>query len=378
VIRTVSIYVALKDLVMLPLMATCSEVFNAHAVWAHENQTYNKNKAHHALYQSLRQKHPDLPSAYLQSMRDTAMEATKALKFKHTPKKKPTSSIRLDKRTCTLRGRQFSFSTLDKREKLLLSFSEYHRSIVDQGKFKAATISRERTTGRYKLNLVFELETPPQIMQDNLTVGIDRGIKNIATLSDGTNFSGKETNKVRRKYLFVKRALQKKGTWSAKRRLKSLSGREKRFIRDANHCLTKQLVKMPFTNFVVEDLSGIRNKRRGKKMNKLLSNWPYHQMELFLYYKLEAVGKQMHYVDARYTSQRCNRCGHISKSNRTKGRFGCVLCGHEDLADLNASRNIRDLFLSSHSYEKQAEKVNQPNADGLNQTASPQPCAEGC
>ena len=49
-------------------------------------------------------------------------------------------------------------------------------------------------------------------------------------------------------------------------------------------------------------------------------------------------------MNPRYTSQRCNQCGFISKSNR-KGQsiFKCKECGYELNADLNASRNISDL-----------------------------------
>ncbi|MFD1731945.1 zinc ribbon domain-containing protein [Deinococcus malanensis] len=43
----------------------------------------------------------------------------------------------------------------------------------------------------------------------------------------------------------------------------------------------------------------------------------------------------------RYTSQRCNACGHTCRENRaSQSRFRCVACGHMDNADLNAARNI--------------------------------------
>jgi IS605 OrfB family transposase len=54
--------------------------------------------------------------------------------------------------------------------------------------------------------------------------------------------------------------------------------------------------------FVLEDLSGIRKNRRGKKMNKWLGGWSFYQQDLFLAYKAEALGKCVVFGDPRYTS----------------------------------------------------------------------------
>lgn len=58
------------------------EIFNTHADWAIENKTYNKNRVHKDLYSVLRLKYPIVPSALLQAVRDTAMEAVKATQSK--------------------------------------------------------------------------------------------------------------------------------------------------------------------------------------------------------------------------------------------------------------------------------------------------------
>ena len=74
-------------------------------------------------------------------------------------------------------------------------------------------------------------------------------------------------------------------------------------------------------------------------MNCKLSNWSYYQLEMLLEYKAEALGKTIEHVDARYTSQRCNKCGHIAKGNRkTQSDFRCQECRYEENADLNAAR----------------------------------------
>ena len=84
--RTLSIPVDVNKEKTLKLLFIGAEVFNKHVQWAFDNKTYNKNKAHKDLYFELRASYPELPSALLQSIRDTALESVKALKFKRRPK----------------------------------------------------------------------------------------------------------------------------------------------------------------------------------------------------------------------------------------------------------------------------------------------------
>lgn len=364
-LRTVSIPTDLEPERFLPLMQQCAEIFNAHVDWSLENRTYNKNKAHHALYAQLRQWYPDLPSALIQSVRDTALEAVKATKFERCPRKKPTSSLRYDKRTMTLRGYQLTLSCIGQRARTILVVPEYFRNIFETWDFKGATLIYHRHTHQLWVHLVFEGPTPERQAQGE-TQGIDRGLYHLAVTSDEQTFSNTEVRSVQRKYLYNRRTLQAKGTRSAKRRLKAMAGREQRFSRDVNHRVTKQLANQPdITIFVLEDLSGIRNQRRGKKMNKWLGAWPFYQFETFLAYKAEALGKEVVFVDARYTSQKCSQCGHIYKGNRQHSRFRCVRCGFQSHADVNAALNIRDTFLLSTT-ERSVEQaaVNQPYATG--------------
>ena len=57
--------------------------------------------------------------------------------------------------------------------------------------------------------------------------------------------------------------------------------------------------------------------------------------------KAVASGAVVLYVDPRFTSQQCRRCGHIATENReSQAVFRCVSCGHEDHADTNAAKNV--------------------------------------
>jgi len=79
-----------------------------------------------------------------------------------------------------------------------------------------------------------------------------------------------------------------------------------------------------------------------------------------LKYKAEEKGIRVEYVSARYTSQKCSKCNHISRSNRkNQSQFKCSKCNYQLNADLNAAFNIKQNYLNSISYLDRAD-VNQP------------------
>jgi putative transposase len=182
--------------------------------------------------------------------------------------------------------------------------------------------------------------------ETDTALGIDTGVVNIATDSDGDNYSGAPIEYTRKRYAKLRAALQKKGTKSAKRHLKKMSGRQQRFQRDTNHCISKRLVlKAQCTKRMIrlEDLTGIRERTKvsGKTERAKRSNWSFKQLRDFVSYKARMHGVRIELVDPHYTSQRCFACGHIEKGNRrSQSNFLCLKCGHTANADHNASLNI--------------------------------------
>lgn len=85
-------------------------------------------------------------------------------------------------------------------------------------------------------------EEPLQEVTDYL--GFDSGIVNIATTSDGVNWSGGAVTLRRKKNRALRAELQTKGTKSSKRLLKKRSKKESRFVRDVNHCISKEIVRI--------------------------------------------------------------------------------------------------------------------------------------
>jgi IS605 OrfB family transposase len=329
---------------LLPLMKACASIFNLHVDWAFTNKSYNKNKAHKALYNNIREMFPNVPSALVQSTRDTALEAVKSRKFKLKPIKSDTSGIRFDKRCTSIRGNLLSISTLDKRLKTLITIPKYFQDVFESWKFTGLQLVFSKQKDSFFVCLNYEKDSPEVIDGDAL--GIDRGLRNIVSCSNGYEVSGKTRNRIKRKRAFQRKQIQAKGTRSAKHRQRCLGGREKRFSLNENHVITKEIVNLPFTHFILEKLSKMK-KNKGKRFNRKISNWSYYQLEQLLKYKAEALGKSVEYVDPRYTSQRCNYCGHIARNNRKEEKFVCQKCGHKDGADINAAKNIRDLWLQA-------------------------------
>lgn len=96
-------------------------------------------------------------------------------------------------------------------------------------------------------------------------LGIDLGIVNIATTSDGQIMAGRKLNRYRRRQRDLRRKLQARHTASARRLLAKRRRKEARFARDVNHCIAKKIVtaaERTSRGIALEDLGGIRERAR--------------------------------------------------------------------------------------------------------------------
>jgi IS605 OrfB family transposase len=219
----------------------------------------------------------------------------------------------------------------------------YQKSRLNAIKGQADLLYRN---GTFYLTVTLEVPTPePADTMDAL--GIDLGIVNIATDSEGETFSGEAIEHNRQRMLNLRTRLQQRGTKSAKRHLKKLSGREARFKRDTNHVISKQIVQKAKTNgqaIAIEELRHIRSrteKRLRHSQRARHSSWSFGQLRLFLTYKAAFAGVPLRSVDPRNTSRTCHVCGHCAKENRkSQASFKCVQCGYAAPADYNAAINI--------------------------------------
>jgi IS605 OrfB family transposase len=351
---------------LLETMEEYSKCFNFYSNWSSTNKSTSKKVAHSNSYQESKKLFPNLPTALIQSARDLALEANKSKRSKSTPIKKKHSSIRYDIRTFTFRNQQLTISSVDKRIKTVISLYSHIENYFKNWKLlKTGYLSK--VGKHFYFTFLFE-SGKTQETKGTETVGLDRGIINVIATSEEELVSGKPLRKNKRKYLYLKRKLQAKGTRSAKRFLKRISRKEKRFSLNFLHCLTKKLVKNEnIKTYILENLSKFKPKKYNKKSNKIVSNWGFKQFETLLKYKAEQKGINVEFVDAMYTSQICSGCQNQDKESRNKGMYRCGVCDLRIHSDINAAINIKNRFLkpqklSSNLTLKQGA-INHPNVN---------------
>jgi putative transposase len=196
--------------------------------------------------------------------------------------------------------------------------------------------------GKWFLYATFEAPEAPQADPVNGFVGVDLGIVNIATTSDGDRTAGTRLNRYRKRQLRLRARLQAKKTSSARRLLKKRRRKECRFATDINHQISKRIVaeaQRTGRGIAVEQLGGIRARVRLRKPQRAtLHTWAFAQLGGFLGYKAQAAGIAFVEVDPAYTSQTCNVCGWVDKRNRlSQSEFECGRCGFVGHADHNAA-----------------------------------------
>lgn len=199
--------------------------------------------------------------------------------------------------------------------------------------------------GQLYLAAVVEVpESKP--FEPNDFIGVDRGVVNLATTSDGRNFQGGALERYRRRQIRVRTELQQKATKAAKRKLKQRSRKERRHNSHVNHRIAKEIVSVAERTgrgIALEDLGGIRERvRLNRSQRDRISNWPFGQLGRYIAYKAERAGVPVLKVDARHTSQKCPLCHHTDRANRrTRDEFKCRGCGLAGPADLIAAVNVR-------------------------------------
>lgn len=231
----------------------------------------------------------------------------------------------------TLEGRIVVPFVCGERQRVLL---EYRKGEVDLMLFK----------GKFYLACVCDVPDPNKIDIEGV-LGVDFGVVNIAFDSLGHGYSGNTVEAFRQKMAKRKAGLQRRGTKAAKRRLRKLKGRESRFKKHVNHCISKEIVARAERHrfaIAVEDLTHIRRRVRAKKSQRnRLHSWSFKQLRDFVSYKAQLRGVPVVAIDPRHTSQICPCCGTIDRANRkTQATFLCITCGHTAPADYTAALNI--------------------------------------
>ena len=334
----------------------------------------NNFKLHKEYYKIIREKF-NLPSQLACSIFRDISAKYKANKHKKLSKAisfKETHVNYTFNRDFGLQDDILKLTTSNGRKKIPIIFCDYYKKWMSQHiKINDSTLIKTKHDIIYFCLSITVPEKNP--IENGVTMGVDIGLSKLAVCSTNSGktlvIPGGKVKDKKNKFQRIRTRLQSKGTRSAKRLLKKLSGRETRFMRDTNFCLVKQILNFAQINNVsnigIEDLTGIRKSKLRKDQRRSLNSWSFYQFRFILEYKSKLEGFLVSLFSPAYTSQACSQCGYTNKKNRkSQNRFKCLSCNYDINADINASQNIELLTRLQRSNLVDWASVNKP--DGSN------------
>jgi len=251
--------------------------FVSSAAW--DTKTFRQYDLHHKCYKAIREQFGLSAQVAVRVIAKVA-DAYK-LDCKTRRAFRPTGSIAYDDRILSwrLQDQTVSIWTVNGRLHIPFVCGERQKELLQ-------TRQGESDLGFYRgiffLSATCNVTEPEPVAVDE-ALGVDLGVINIAVDSDGQVYPASHINNVRHRHRRLRAKLQAKGTRSTKRKLKRLSGKEHRFAKDTNHCISKKLVaKAKDTNraLALEDLQGIRKRvtvRRSRRAT--LHSWAFFQLD---------------------------------------------------------------------------------------------------
>lgn len=248
-------------------------------------------------------------------------------------------SIRLDKRLYTLKKDSIKLTTCGKRIICKLKLYDKVKDLIEKYNICDPLIFVRNK----EIFVALTFDNPNPFHAPNQCVGIDLGLNRIAVTSEGKIIKGKEFLREKRKIRYLKsclkskKKLRTKKTDSARKHLRKLKRKERNVSKNYIHHLANELLKTECETLVLEDLSSLKDKNRGRHQNNRLSQVPFYLLLTTLSYKAQALGKRVETVNPAYTSKDDFRG--IERGRRV----GCRYYASDNKvldADLNAAINI--------------------------------------
>lgn len=201
-----------------------------------------------------------------------------------------------------------------------------------EGKVKAGSFSQDAKGNWY---VSFSCETTKRKpIKSGGQVGIDLGLKTLATLSDGTKLERPNlTNQYADKLAMAQRAHKK-------RRVKAIHAKIKNTRKDWAHKQTTKLINQ-FDKIVLGDVSSSKLKRT--RMAKSVSDAGWAGFKTMLAYKAIALGVEYKEVKESFSTVTCSVCFERTGPSGLSGlgvREWTCKCGATHERDVNAARNI--------------------------------------
>ena len=198
---------------------------------AWENQCFKQYPLHKLTYHSTRNKFPLTAQVVVRCISKVAdsykVDQDTCRTFR------PHGAIAFDSRILSynITKQEVSIWTIDGRKKIKFAAGKRQMELLSEQRGESDLCLIK---GEFYLFAVCDVETPDPIDIVDI-LGVDMGIVNLVTDSDGDSFSGGAVENNRRKFDHRRANLQKKQTKSAKRKLKKISGKQARFQKHTNH-----------------------------------------------------------------------------------------------------------------------------------------------
>lgn len=231
--------------------------------------------------------------------------------------------------------------------KIRLAESDYFN---DDSKILSVTISRKADKWFVSFQVKQHIQELPK---SDKIVGVDLGVKTLATCSDGTVFENpkalsKNLKSLRRKQRIVSR--KKKGSKNrekAKLKVARLHYRISNIRKDALHKATTKLISENKA-IVLEDLN-VKGMVKNHRLARAVSDVGMFEFRRMLEYKANWYGREIQYANTFYPSSKtCSNCGCKNDDLKLSDRiFKCQICNHELNRDLNAALNLKELYTVS-------------------------------
>lgn len=216
------------------------------------------------------------------------------------------------------------------------------------GDARVLRMTVSQRAGRWYASLTVEREDKPvtQVPRGG-AVGVDLGVKNLATLSDGTVIPNPRPLKTRLKALRkAQQALSRKTKGSARRRkaqerVARLHARIADVRADAINKATTMIART-YSTVCIEDLN-VAGMMKNHRLARSVSDASLGEFRRQLEYKTTRTGATLHVIDRWYPSSKtCSTCGAVkAKLSLSERVFHCDACGLSIDRDLNAAINIK-------------------------------------
>lgn len=215
-----------------------------------------------------------------------------------------------------------------------------HRPI--EGNIKTLSLKRE-SSGKWFAIFIAEQDEKPFVSNNKGQIGIDLGLKTLATLSNGTKIKNPKHLAHWERILAIKQKKMSKKQMRSKHRYDAKLQVEKIYEKITNtrtdflHKVTKDLVNS-YSMIAMEKLQSqnMAEQNYGKQIND--AGWS--TFANMLTYKAESAGCQIVFVDPRNTSKTCHVCGNLQDMPLYERTYECESCGSVTDRDINASINI--------------------------------------